>query len=242
VFNKTGNTTAAWADKARAALEARARQNAHDYRDSWAHSAATAQALKDAVAAGCDDPMVLYLHAPFLPPGDDVTETGIRRAEAVYAGSFPAVQKMHACVFSLGWGRGLPAEAAEKTRATWRPRFLSQIQEVAGLRDHYLMTAGILDRQLGVRDATAGANLKKLTMWHVATTGLTKHLGTFPTDHMARAYLARFAVEAEKYELARQLFDTLPKGGTPVKPFGTAAKFNEFRDLAAAKAPPKDDK
>jgi hypothetical protein len=424
VFDKIGNTSAPWAAKARTALEARAAQQAQTYRLSWTHSAATSKALREAVEAGCEDPMVVYLNALYHPfRGDPAKTAGVelKAAEAVYAGNYPAVQKLQAALNSHSRAASLPGEDGDKVRATWRARFLSQVETVVGLRDklaeselislvelfeshersagvdaeavhkdvmtaaergqesayvrgvlngqfyvrtawlarssapaaqvppeamekfeerlekarealtaawdaddsrvevpnrmitvcmgqgkerqrmenwfyhainadpdnavairskmeyltpkwngsgpeytgfawqvirsgnnegwvvyeatlHYLMTNGVLDRQNAVRDATAGPNLKKLTYWHVTSTGLSRHLSAYPGDQMARSYFARFATEAEHYGLARDLYDSIPKGSFYLKAFGTVAKLDELRDIVNLKAPPKTDK
>ncbi|MBN9520285.1 hypothetical protein J0H58_17440 [bacterium] len=97
-FERTPGRNAAWADLARAALDARARQIVADQLAGDPPAAVTAAAraaASRAVAAGCDDPLIAYWH---LRDATDAPDPAAFRAAVarVYASRYPAVRRVHA--------------------------------------------------------------------------------------------------------------------------------------------------
>lgn len=104
-FEKHGNTKAAWADLARAALTAQAVSFVlKSYRQEEA-TETSKRAIEAAIAAGCDDPQVRYYY--FMKYKDNSPETARelkQLADRFDAEKYPAYRRMHsrwnACAFA----------------------------------------------------------------------------------------------------------------------------------------------
>lgn len=102
VFDKSPRAAAPWADKARAALAAKAREMAAaDVNGEIAddHRQATDAALRAAVGAGCDDPLVVYWQyrldrTDAIASRDLVAYRDV--VAAVWASPYPPVRKINA--------------------------------------------------------------------------------------------------------------------------------------------------
>jgi hypothetical protein len=136
-FDTAGNTSAAWAGKARAALEARAVLQAQSTRVNTPESYTLTAAIRSAVAAGCDDPLVVFLDARLRAVGKSANEIGVelKAGEAVFASKYPAVQKFWVAQDCYGRGTGLPGADGDSAAKVWKPRVLDQFRVVVGLHE-----------------------------------------------------------------------------------------------------------
>lgn len=140
-FERTAGKDAPWADLARAALDLRARDIAHqqlaDEQSSDLARDARA-ALERAVEAGCDDPLVEYWHLRNTSPNTVPRDPAVFRAavERVYASPYPAVRRIHAvhnwimAAHLLG-----PDDPARADLPEWEQRYWELLAAAARERD-----------------------------------------------------------------------------------------------------------
>lgn len=164
-FDRFGRADAPWAAKARTALRMRAAELAALGSSglSWVTRDASESALADAVAGGCDDPLVLYYHRKALLRSGQATLADARREDPRVAAllcesRYPDVRKLYAAhnalvTLSASAERGAGAETRAWDARYWAllatvaatndPVTQEHITELADLREQYLIATGV---------------------------------------------------------------------------------------------------
>lgn len=210
-FDNFGRTDAPWAAKARAALALRAEELAagHPFTLSVNKHETSLAALDEAVADGCDDPLVLYYHnvmhnqAGHVPP-DRVLDGWRRVARLVWESRYPDVRKVYAAHNLLSYLQDRNAPADEI--ATWDQRYWELLARVCTdpdpeTQEHVLNMAGLREELVRVREGREKG--------YEAFAACLKKAGAPEYTRLAArgAFLIRFAWDARGSGLASTVTD-----------------------------------
>jgi hypothetical protein len=126
-YTRVGRTNAAWDKPAKQALElyAEARSNPED--KSLFLNTSVAGLVQAALGAGCDDPVIQYLHIRYvLGPGADSVPASIKAADAMEATGYSAARKFLTAANTLEAAWNVTAPAPNLTREADRFRGLAE--------------------------------------------------------------------------------------------------------------------
>jgi len=196
VFEKTAGAKAPWADKARKAFEFRARElslSALSGQDPPWSMATAEKLLVEAIAAGCDDPLLVYWRNQLViwfSKNQPDYQRSIAITKALDASAYPDVRKLHGVHNLVAELTSAPAsDPARKELPAWEQRFWELYDAVAASPDP-IARQNISVVNLAWTANPAKRGLTNVAAWKTIVERLQKPNASEYDRLMATSYLA----------------------------------------------------